>query len=37
VPAFFPWWLVITHFLNIFFLLLLARSSLEVLSAFPKL
>jgi alpha,alpha-trehalase len=28
---------VLTHFLNIFFLLLLARSGLEVLSAFPKL
>lgn len=34
---FFPLWVVITHFLNIFFLLLLARSGLEVLSAFPKL
>lgn len=30
-------WVVVTHFLNIFFLLLLARSGLEVLSAFPKL
>lgn len=37
MPAFFPLWVVITHFLNIFFLLLLARSGLEVLSAFPKL
>ncbi|MGH3539986.1 MAG: cytochrome b/b6 domain-containing protein, partial [Pseudonocardiaceae bacterium] len=37
MPSFFPWWVVITHFLNIFFLLLLARSGLEVLSAFPKL
>ncbi len=37
MPAFFPLWMVITHFLNIFFLLLLARSGLEVLSAFPKL
>jgi DMSO/TMAO reductase YedYZ molybdopterin-dependent catalytic subunit/thiosulfate reductase cytochrome b subunit len=37
VPDFFPLWVVITHFLNIFFLLLLARSGLEVLSAFPKL
>ena len=37
MPGFFPWWVVITHFLNIFFLLLLARSGLEVLSAFPKL
>ncbi len=36
-PAFFPLWIVVTHFLNIFFLLLLARSGLEVLSAFPKL
>jgi hypothetical protein len=36
-PAFFPLWVVITHFLNIFFMLLLARSGLEVLSAFPKL
>jgi len=37
MPSFFPWWVVITHFLNIFLLLLLARSGLEVLSAFPKL
>ena len=37
MPTFFPLWVVITHFLNIFFLLLLARSGLEVLSAFPKL
>jgi DMSO/TMAO reductase YedYZ molybdopterin-dependent catalytic subunit/thiosulfate reductase cytochrome b subunit len=37
MPPFFPLWVVITHFLNIFFLLLLARSGLEVLSAFPKL
>ncbi len=36
-PAFFPLWVVVTHFLNIFFMLLLARSGLEVLSAFPKL
>ena len=36
MPAFFPWWVVITHFLNLFFLLLLARSGLEILSAFPK-
>lgn len=36
-PDFFPWWVVVTHFLNIFFMLLLARSGLEVLSAFPKL
>jgi DMSO/TMAO reductase YedYZ molybdopterin-dependent catalytic subunit/thiosulfate reductase cytochrome b subunit len=37
VSDFFPWWVVVTHFLNIFFMLLLARSGLEVLSAFPKL
>ena len=37
MPAFFPWWVAVTHFLNLFFLLLLARSGLEVLSAFPKL
>jgi len=37
VPGFFPWWVIITHFLNIFFMLLLFRSGLEVLSAFPKL
>lgn len=36
-PAFFPLWVVVTHFLNIFFMLLLTRSGLEVLSAFPKL
>jgi DMSO/TMAO reductase YedYZ molybdopterin-dependent catalytic subunit/thiosulfate reductase cytochrome b subunit len=36
VPGFFPWWVVITHFLNIFFMLLLFRSGIEVLSAFPK-
>ncbi|HEX9040507.1 MAG TPA: molybdopterin-dependent oxidoreductase [Trebonia sp.] len=36
-PNFFPLWVVVTHFLNIFFMLLLARSGLEVLSAFPKL
>src|SRR6185437_10703616 len=35
--SFFPLWVVVTHFLNIFFMLLLARSGLEVLSAFPKL
>ena len=34
---FFPYWVVVTHFLNIFFMLLLARSGLEILSAFPKL
>ena len=37
MSTFFPPWVVITHFLNIFFLLLLGRSGLEVLSAFPKL
>ena len=35
-PSFFPLWVVVTHFLNIFFMLLLARSGIEVLSAFPK-
>ena len=33
----FPLWIVVTHFLNILFLTLLARSGIEVLSAFPKL
>lgn len=37
MPEFFPWWVALTHLLNLFFLLLLARSGLEVLSAFPKL
>jgi len=37
MPEQFPLWVVVTHFLNIFFLLLMARSGLEVLSAFPKL
>ena len=36
MPSFFPWWVVITHFLNIFLMVLLFRSGLEVLSAFPK-
>ncbi len=36
MPGFFPWWVVITHFLNIFFMLMLFRSGIEVLSAFPK-
>jgi len=36
MPSFFPWWIVVTHFLNIFFMVLLFRSGLEVLSAFPK-
>jgi thiosulfate reductase cytochrome b subunit len=33
----FPVWIVVTHFLNILFLTLLARSGIEILSAFPKL
>jgi DMSO/TMAO reductase YedYZ molybdopterin-dependent catalytic subunit len=33
----FPWWVIVTHFLNMVFLSLLARSGIEVLSAFPKL
>ena len=37
MPEFFPYWIVVTHFLNIFFMLLLFRSGIEVLSAFPKL
>jgi DMSO/TMAO reductase YedYZ molybdopterin-dependent catalytic subunit/thiosulfate reductase cytochrome b subunit len=37
VPEFFPYWVVVTHFLNIFFMVLLFRSGIEVLSAFPKL
>ncbi len=37
MPAWFPMWMVVTHFLNIFFMLLLFRSGIEVLSAFPKL
>ncbi len=37
MSRFFPLWVVITHFLNIFLMLLLARSGLEILSAFPKL
>lgn len=37
MTEFFPLWVVITHALNLFFMLLLARSGLEVLSAFPKL
>ena len=36
MPQYFPWWVVITHFLNLFFLLLLFRSGIEVLSAFPE-
>lgn len=37
MPEFFPLWVVVTHFLNILFLLLLARSGIEVLSSLPKL
>ncbi len=37
MPEFFPYWVVVAHFLNLFFMLLLFRSGLEVLSAFPKL
>ncbi|MCO5973957.1 molybdopterin-dependent oxidoreductase [Actinoallomurus soli] len=37
MPPFFPLWMIITHALNVLFLLLLARSGIEVLSAFPKL
>ncbi len=37
MPGFFPYWVIVTHFLNIFFMLLLFRSGLEVLSSFPKL
>lgn len=37
MPEFFPWWVVITHFLNILWMLMLFRSGFEVLSAFPKL
>jgi DMSO/TMAO reductase YedYZ molybdopterin-dependent catalytic subunit/thiosulfate reductase cytochrome b subunit len=33
----FPAWIIVTHFLNIVFLSLMARSGIEVLSAFPKL
>jgi len=37
VPTFFPMWVVVTHFLNIFLMVLMFRSGIEVLSAFPKL
>ncbi len=37
MPEFFPSWVVVTHLLNIFFMLLLFRSGSKVLSAFPKL
>lgn len=33
----FPAWVIVTHFLNIVWMSLLARSGLEILSAFPKL
>lgn len=33
----FPLFVIITHWLNVLFLLLMARSGIEVLSAFPKL
>ena len=36
-PPHYPWFVVITHALNIFFLLMLGSSGLEVLSSFPKL
>lgn len=36
-PPFFPWFVIVTHGLNVFFMLMLARSGLEVLSSFPKL
>ena len=31
-----PLFVIITHWLNVLFLLLMARSGLEVLSAFPE-
>ncbi|MDN5747497.1 MAG: molybdopterin-dependent oxidoreductase [Pseudonocardia sp.] len=37
MPAHYPPFVIITHLLNILFLLMLARSGLEVLSAHPKL
>ena len=36
MPSFFPWWVVLTHFLNLLFMVMLFRSGIEVLSAFPK-
>lgn len=36
-PPFYPWWVIVTHLLNITFLLMLGRSGIEVLSSFPKL
>lgn len=35
--AFFRWWVVVTHLLNLIFPLVLARSGIEVPWAFPKL
>ena len=37
MPEFFPVWVVVTHFLNLALMLMLFRSGIEVLSAFPKL
>jgi DMSO/TMAO reductase YedYZ molybdopterin-dependent catalytic subunit/thiosulfate reductase cytochrome b subunit len=37
MPLQIPVWVVVTHFLNILFLTLLARSGIEILSALPKL
>lgn len=36
-PPHFPWFVIITHALNILLLLMLGRSGLQVLSSFPKL
>ncbi len=36
-PLDFPWWLCVTHFLNLLFLSLLFRSGIEILGAHPKL
>jgi len=36
-PRIFPAWLIGTHFLNILFLTLLARSGLQILGSFPRL
>lgn len=33
----FPPWIIVTHLLNIAFMLMMARSGVEILSAFPKL
>lgn len=37
MTPFFPLWVVVTHFLNLFFMLLMFRSGLQILSSFPKL